>query len=423
MFTQNVWGLGNEGGHFNVLHAHPNAVLSGVLHLDDGGSTEGATVLLDPRPVVQCSGAAESHRKEAFFLCSWCGANMCPAVAAELPWDHAFLLRENTTSQAEPTPGQLLVWPAWTPHRVLPHTGAGTRMALAFNVWIEQDRRGSGGRAPTLGQHHMADQVQRLQLFHDFVASRRSPLKPEPNAKAKPGSLAASLAPDGFTTTLHWPTPLAEFTVGMQSRNTRHPLQHGHVHGHTCPERELGLGAATCGAWDGNGGNGGPGTVGRPSPSPSLKHAILRAVAVYLKGRGVVPAAPDAMGIHAKVLTAQDLPAGPHPFPDAAAPGVQPQLAGVLAVATNTKGAAVDVAAHVASVEVPDPRPDARSNIKIRGSGNVLRWLGQPAQGLVFPAWLASSVRLRIIPPPPRSSKPTKRVNVSIVCFWVDACV
>ena len=126
------------------------------------------------------------------------------------------------------------------------------------------------------------------------------------------------------------------------------------------------------------------------------------------------------MEIHTQVLTGQDLAeAGrPLPFPSAAPPGSQPCVAGVLAVATNTKGAAVDIKTHVARVEIPDPRPDARSNIKIRGSGNVLRWLGRPTEGLVFPAWLASSVQLRITPPPPRTSKPAERTNVSVVCFW-----
>lgn len=121
VFTQNIWGLQNEVDQYNILHSHPNAVLSGVLHLDDGGSKSGATVFTDPRPVVGCSGAPGAYRKDAFFMCTWCTDSSCPAEATRVLWGSSYLQKENISKQVVPTAGQLLLWPAWLPHAVLPH--------------------------------------------------------------------------------------------------------------------------------------------------------------------------------------------------------------------------------------------------------------------------------------------------------------
>jgi hypothetical protein len=41
IFVQGMWALANNAGDYNIAHSHPNAVLSGVLHLDAGESDAG----------------------------------------------------------------------------------------------------------------------------------------------------------------------------------------------------------------------------------------------------------------------------------------------------------------------------------------------------------------------------------------------
>lgn len=41
VFVQNMWGGINDNGQYNTVHTHPNAVLSGVVHLDSGNGDQG----------------------------------------------------------------------------------------------------------------------------------------------------------------------------------------------------------------------------------------------------------------------------------------------------------------------------------------------------------------------------------------------
>ena len=67
---------------------------------------------------------------------------------------------------------------------------------------------------------------------------------------------------------------------------------------------------------------------------------------------------------------------------------------------------------HFVQVHLADPRPDARYDIKIAGSGEVLRWGGQSGQGVVFPAWLAQTATVNFLG---NSNNSTK---VVAICFW-----
>ena len=138
IFVQGMWALANNAGDYNIAHSHPNAVLSGVLHLDAGESDAGRIVFHDPRPIVSCSGAAQDWKKKLFFLCTWCKEPTCPSGQADVAWQTtpALLDRAGVSCSEPPQPGRLQLWPAWVPHEVLPHQGPRARLALAFNVWI-----------------------------------------------------------------------------------------------------------------------------------------------------------------------------------------------------------------------------------------------------------------------------------------------
>lgn len=75
---------------------------------------------------------------------------------------------------------------------------------------------------------------------------------------------------------------------------------------------------------------------------------------------------------------------------------------------------------YVGVLQTTNCRPDAQSNIKIEGSGNILRWLGKPGEGLMFPAWLASSIRLKNVLPPHKPREHKQHFS-TIIFFWVDA--
>lgn len=98
-----AWANVHDTGGFNVLHMHPNCVLSGCfyLHVPDGA---GAISFRDPRPGVVMAGFAGT------------GAN------CQKP--HKIL----------PKAGELLLFPHWLEHLVEPNEAPTPRYSIAINA-------------------------------------------------------------------------------------------------------------------------------------------------------------------------------------------------------------------------------------------------------------------------------------------------
>jgi uncharacterized protein (TIGR02466 family) len=103
------------GGYFGI-HNHPMASWSGVYCVDPGSDrAEDGGKLNFPHP----SGAAAMY--------------VDPAVHnLQLPYSH-----KGRDFQLEA--GQLVLFPSWLPHQVLPYIGTGTRITVAFNAWFSSN--------------------------------------------------------------------------------------------------------------------------------------------------------------------------------------------------------------------------------------------------------------------------------------------
>lgn len=106
-----------KGGMFG-LHNHPNASWSGVYCVDNG------------------YGGAEPASGELQFLhpAPTSGMFMDMGVAGmRNPWairPVVYRLR----------PGQLVMFPSWVLHQVLPYLGDGERITVAFNAWFRKSK-------------------------------------------------------------------------------------------------------------------------------------------------------------------------------------------------------------------------------------------------------------------------------------------
>lgn len=96
-----AWGLVCATGGTHHIHAHHDALWSGVLYVHTGEPGSGLVQFLDPRPAA-C--ARETQRDPVHSI--------------------------------TPFPGLLLAWPAWVPHWVTPHRGDQPRISIAFNIGI-----------------------------------------------------------------------------------------------------------------------------------------------------------------------------------------------------------------------------------------------------------------------------------------------
>ncbi len=102
-----AWANVNAHGHYNRHHTHANNHWSGVYYVDLGQpdssiSPNGAIEFIDPRPAV---GVFE----------------LGPGSAV-------------STWTLQPEAGQLLLFPSWLRHGVLPFYGTGERISIAFNL-------------------------------------------------------------------------------------------------------------------------------------------------------------------------------------------------------------------------------------------------------------------------------------------------
>lgn len=208
-FVQNLWVGINGEKQGNVGHTHPYSFFSGVIHLDDGcdpgsdydggsgggggghnkddtdhtgaGTTSdggsGNLVLFDPRSAVTCSS---THRAKLVRtrLCPLCGDDdrlrdfasvgttpLC-ARRGEDP------LVTQSTAAIRARPGQLVMFPSWLPHEVMPHAGPRDRVVMSFNVWVDPPRGTVGDQ---FSHESLPEPVllEQLKEMDNLVASTR----------------------------------------------------------------------------------------------------------------------------------------------------------------------------------------------------------------------------------------------------------
>ena len=141
-----MWVNLNEENASNILHHHPHSTLSGVYYVDvpPHSQTRGGNIsFADPRVLVQCAGRGRKPPAELFMLCAWCADGHC----SEQHWRHlsrAQGAHARLQMQREisilPSPGLLLLWPSWLPHRVhpfvaLPRRGGDSGRAAVCGRW------------------------------------------------------------------------------------------------------------------------------------------------------------------------------------------------------------------------------------------------------------------------------------------------
>ena len=106
------WANINRDGDYNILHAHPNCMWSGVYYVQPG----------EPDPAVPYSGLLEL---------------IDPNAAAN------YVQVRNTVFDAkhfiDNTPGRMLLWPSWVKHMVHPFVGKGDRVSIAYNVNLVEE--------------------------------------------------------------------------------------------------------------------------------------------------------------------------------------------------------------------------------------------------------------------------------------------
>jgi uncharacterized protein (TIGR02466 family) len=102
---------------FVITHTHPMASWSGVYCVDPGG----------PAPEYPESGLLRFHNPHFYsnvFLDPG-NAHLKP------PFHHGFWNQRLSA-------GQLVLFPSWLPHEVMPFHGDGERITIAFNCWFGQ---------------------------------------------------------------------------------------------------------------------------------------------------------------------------------------------------------------------------------------------------------------------------------------------
>ncbi|SDH90705.1 TIGR02466 family protein [Pseudomonas panipatensis] len=113
----NAWANLNRAGDGNALHGHPGCFWSGVYWVDDGGcgadpSLGGQLEFIDPR------GLMPSHYN--------------PQLRMRIQG----CLSAGYATGIAPLSGQLLMFPSWLLHRVLPHHSKRPRLSVAFNFGL-----------------------------------------------------------------------------------------------------------------------------------------------------------------------------------------------------------------------------------------------------------------------------------------------
>lgn len=104
-----AWANVSPRGAQNAAHAHPGAYWSAVYYVDDGGGQGAALTLEDPRFPLN---------------------RMVQPDFRMIGPD----LQDHTEVIVRPSPGKMVIFPAWLRHRVPPHDGPRDRVAIALNV-------------------------------------------------------------------------------------------------------------------------------------------------------------------------------------------------------------------------------------------------------------------------------------------------
>ena len=110
-----AWANVNRLGASNVRHMHPGGIWSGSFYVDDGGidggeQLGGAIEFCDPRGPLPLMAAPTV--KLAIAGCTSAGLS----------------------ERIFPKAGMLLMFPSWLEHGVMPYSGTGTRISIAFNL-------------------------------------------------------------------------------------------------------------------------------------------------------------------------------------------------------------------------------------------------------------------------------------------------
>lgn len=110
-----TWFHVTRHGGFTITHNHPMASWSGVYCVEPGETPE-------DRPE---SGVLRFHNPHF-----WSSTFLDPGnIRWRAPFHHGFW---NIRFQ----PGQLLLFPSWIPHEVMPFYGRDERITIAFNCWF-----------------------------------------------------------------------------------------------------------------------------------------------------------------------------------------------------------------------------------------------------------------------------------------------
>ena len=102
MVIRSMWGNINPKGGMNFTHVHPSGWMSGVYYIQLPEGAEGIT-FQDPRP------------------------------ARMMDFQRSCLISDEYFSH-KPKVGELLLFPSWLPHFVLPNTTEQDRISISFNI-------------------------------------------------------------------------------------------------------------------------------------------------------------------------------------------------------------------------------------------------------------------------------------------------
>lgn len=120
IFSHTWYHVTRKGG-FTVLHTHPMAAWSGVYCVSPGE-------LPDDRPESGVLRFHNPHHYSSYF--------MDPGNAKfQRPFHHG-------TWNVPLKPGQLVLFPSWLQHEVLPFYGNDERITVAFNCWFGTHQQG-----------------------------------------------------------------------------------------------------------------------------------------------------------------------------------------------------------------------------------------------------------------------------------------
>lgn len=114
IFSHTWYHVTRHGG-FTILHTHPMASWSGVYCVDPGNTPES-------RPESGVLRFHNPHHYSNYFLDAG-------NLKLRAPYHHG-------TWSVRFQPGQLVLFPSWLQHEVLPFYGDDTRITVAFNCWF-----------------------------------------------------------------------------------------------------------------------------------------------------------------------------------------------------------------------------------------------------------------------------------------------